>query len=427
MAPFVRTWMLALALLVALSGCEQRREHTVGAPAAPKKPSAKTPAPPSSRVQAAVGDAQRGRRLVEQFECNRCHDGTGLQAAAFEKHCVRCHEDIWQGKFRARTAAGDNWKDHIAHVRVAPSLEGVGRRLRPDYIESFLRDPHDVRPALAPSMPRLALNAEQVRDVVAHLVTLAPAVSRPDRSLEGADLEHGRQLLEEKGCGSCHSFSGVAALPTRPNPDAGSEQQRRAVQLAPDLRYARDRLRLENAALWIMDPRSLKSDTLMPASGLTRDEARDVAAYVLETPLAPAAPRQPPRRLPPLDRRVGFVEVQERVLGRTCGHCHGNADRALGDGGPGNTGGFGFAPRRLDLTSYGGVASGLLDDRGERHSVFDKLEDGTPRLVAALLARQAEEAGKPNPAVRGMPLGLPSLPSEDIQLVDTWIAQGRPR
>jgi mono/diheme cytochrome c family protein len=340
---------------------------------------------------------------------------------------VRCHEDIWDGKFRARTAAGAKWRDHIAHVRVAPSLAGIGRRLRPDYIESFLREPRDVRPGLVPSMPRLALSAEQARDVVAHLVSIAPAASASDGSFEGADLERGRQLLEDKGCGSCHSFSGVAELPSRPDPDAGSEQQRRAVQLAPDLHYARDRLRPENAARWIMDARSIKADTLMPASGLTRDEARDVAAYVLQTPLAPLVPKPAPRRLPLLDRRVGFLEVQERVLGRTCGHCHGNADRALGDGGPGNTGGFGFAPRRLDLTSYAGVASGLLDDGGERHSVFDKLEDGTPRLVAALLARQAEEAGKPNPRVRGMPLGLPSLSPEDIQLVDSWIAQGRPR
>jgi len=418
--------MFALALLVALSGCEQRGQKT-GASTAPSKPPAPAPARSSSPALALVGDATRGRKLVEQFECNRCHEGTGLAAAAFEKHCVRCHEDIWDGKFRSRTAAGSKWKEHIAHVRVAPSLEAVGRRLRPEYIEGFLRDPRDVRPELVPTMPRLALSAEQARDVVAHLVSIAPAGSRPDRPLDDADLEHGRQLLEQKGCGSCHSFSGVAALPTQPNPDAGTERERRAVQLAPDLRHARERLRPETVVAWIMEPRALKSDTLMPAPGLTRDEARDLAAYVLKTPLTPPAPKQPPKRLPLLGRRVGFLEVQERVLGRTCGHCHGNADRALGDGGPGNTGGFGFAPRRLDLTSYGGVASGLLDDRGDRHSVFDKLEDGTPRLVAALLARQAEEAGKASGEVRGMPLGLPSVSPEDIQLVDTWIAQGRPR
>jgi hypothetical protein len=43
-----------------------------------------------------------------------------------------------------------------------------------------------------------------------------------------------------------------------------------------------------------------------------------------------------------------------------------------------------------------------------------------------MFAREKEEAGE-QPSMRGMPLGLPALPPEDIQLVDTWIAQGRPR
>jgi hypothetical protein len=47
--------------------------------------------------------------------------------------------------------------------------------------------------------------------------------------------------------------------------------------------------------------------------------------------------------------------------------------------------------------------------------------------VRALLARHAEERGAATGEVRGMPLGYPALSLEDIQLVETWIAQGRPR
>ena len=65
-----------------------------------------------------------------------------------------------------------------------------------------------------------------------------------------------------------------------------------------------------------------------------------------------------------------------------------------------------------------------LDDTGERRSIFEPMADGTTRLVAALVARWAEEAGKEDPAIRGMPLGMPSLSPEDVQLVETWIAQG---
>ena len=42
------------------------------------------------------------------------------------------------------------------------------------------------------------------------------------------------------------------------------------------------------------------------------------------------------------------------------------------------------------------------------------------------MARHSEQAGTPNPEVRGMPLSLPALLVEDIQLVESWVAQGRP-
>jgi hypothetical protein len=50
-----------------------------------------------------------------------------------------------------------------------------------------------------------------------------------------------------------------------------------------------------------------------------------------------------------------------------------------------------------------------------------------PRLVHALRARQFEEAGEIDPSIRRMPLAHPALSAEDIQLVATWIAAGRPR
>ena len=77
-----------------------------------------------------------------------------------------------------------------------------------------------------------------------------------------------------------------------------------------------------------------------------------------------------------------------------------------------------------DLRTYplGSILAGYVDERGERRSLFEPLADGTPRLVAALLARHDESGLTP----RGMPLGLPPLSAEDIQLVESWVAQGKP-
>jgi hypothetical protein len=137
-------------------------------------------------------------------------------------------------------------------------------------------------------------------------------------------------------------------------------------------------------------------------------------------------------RLPLLTRRVSFEEANRQVFSRTCHHCHTDPESSGGDGGPGNTGGFGFAPRGVSFSSHASILSGYIAARGERHSLFEPLADGTPLLVAALLARHSEHErngsalGTNSDAVRGMPLGLPPLSAEDIQLVESWVAQGKP-
>jgi hypothetical protein len=171
----------------------------------------------------------------------------------------------------------------------------------------------------------------------------------------------------------------------------------------------------------------MKADTPMPELPMPADEVRDIAAFVVTSNLEPPPVKKAPERLPLLTRKVGFDEVAEHIFRRSCWHCHGEPDYAVGDGGPGNTGGLGFRPRGLSLTDYESVASGYLDDKGERHSVFEKLADGTPRLLAAVIARHDEEAGHARADVRGMPLGYPAVSSEDVQLLATWIDQGRPR
>jgi len=164
----------------------------------------------------------------------------------------------------------------------------------------------------------------------------------------------------------------------------------------------------------------------MPKLGLSEVEARDLAAFLSFGELQ--APSSPARfeRLPVLARRVGFDEVNEQVFAGTCRHCHTNSDLAAGDGGPGNTGGFGFKPRKIDFSSYQGIQSGGVDAHGQRVSLFTPTSEGVPRLVAALVARAREDAGQESDEVRGMPLGLPPLTGEQIQLVESWVAQGRP-
>ncbi|MFO0555858.1 MAG: cytochrome c [Polyangiaceae bacterium] len=418
---------LACTLAIALLACRGRddRSRDDGASAPSAASSSMVPQPPSAVLTSAPSppsDALAGQNLIVRFECARCHDGAQREPVAENKHCFHCHQQITDGTFKAPAPLLAAWRPRARPLRFTPSLAGVGRLLRPDWVERFLLEPFDVRPACVPEMPRLALDASQAHAIVQALVLAASQTALPALAPggEGA-LENGARLFKEKGCIACHSFSGSGLSP----PAAAPEPLPRERVLAPDLRFARDRLVRDSVAPYILDPESIKPGAAMPKPSVTEDEARALAAYILDSPLAPVPPPEPPPRLPLLDRPVTYNEVAERVLHKVCWHCHSQPDFARGDGGPGNTGGFGFAPRRADLSAFENLAAGYLDDQGQRVSLFDEPR-GVPLLLEALLARQAEARGD-RAAIRGMPLGLPPLSPVDIQLVETWIAQGHLR
>lgn len=420
----LRLLLVAGLVLSVLSACQSpsrpapTAEKTALASARPVM----TPAAPEPEPTFELGDPERGKALVAEFECHRCHAGTGLAAPKLEHDCVGCHEQIATDRFQAKPEKLAKWKPHVMPYRDVPSLGELGARLRPAWVRDYLLRPHDLRPNLTPTMPRLALSPEQARDIATHLTRAGePPPATSTVSASSANIAHGKQLLTERGCVGCHQVSG-AGLPSPPK----NEPPVRTLGLALDLRFARERSTPAAIARWLQDPQRVKHDAAMPNLGLSADDARDLAAFLSFGELAPPPPSPEPSRLPLLARRVGFEEVNEQVFAVTCRHCHTNPDLADGDGGPGNTGGFGFKPRKIDFSSYQGIQSGGVDARGERVSLFAPTKDGTPRLIAALLARKDELIGNESDEVRGMPLGLPPLSAEQIQLVESWVAQGRP-
>lgn len=389
------------------------------------------PVAPAARTSAlpALGDVERGRDLARIYECSRCHEGGGLTLPTEDKQCFGCHQRILDGNFGSIFEAA-MWRPRVAPLHITPSLDNAKTRLERGWIYGYLVRPHVVRPGLAAQMPRLDLSAADANDIATFLTReQRPA---PDVDLASANLAHGREVMEAKGCGTCHAFTGVSALPGQGDKNAADLPTK---MLAPDLRYARDRMTPGRILAWLRSPTSVDPNAKMPLVPLSFEEERDVTAYLVSAKLGPVPKRAMPERLPLLKREVGWDEVAEKVFRRTCWHCHAEADYAIGDGGPGNTGGFGFKPRGLDLAEIGGIHAGVIDDSGERRSVFAPIahkgesipRDPTSLLVRAMLARQREEAGEIDPDVRGMPLGFPALAPEDVQLVETWIAQGHRR
>lgn len=370
-----------------------------------------------------VALAADGPTLAARFECSRCHTSDQWAPPPPEKQCLGCHTQILAGTFQAEPEILARWQGRLVSLNQVPSLVGVGARLQRSWLVKFLSEPEDIRPGLPAMMPRFAFGPGEAEALAAWL---APPDEAP-APLPG-DPARGRTRFGELACWACHPFTGAdlpASVPTQLAPEVLA----RGAPLAPDLRITRARFRPSALARWIRAPQSLKPDSAMPALPMSEADAQDMAAWILTTPLAPTAPPPVPSTPLPLDRPVKWAEVEARVFKHVCWHCHSDPAFAVGDGGPGNTGGFGFPARGLNLATYQGISSGITDPAtGKRRSVFAPGPDGkTPLLIAALMARHAEVAGQPVPGVRGMPLGLPPMPLEDIQRVITWVAQGRPR
>ena len=409
-------WGAAVALLVACNSTRETVSDVNGSSTAPLTPtvSAEPIAPP---------EELSGRGLLDKYECNRCHEGTYQAALPTPKHCVRCHDEIADGKFAAPREALRSWRPHVTHLRYAPSLQGVGTLVSREWATKYVLKPTDLRPHLAAWMPRLAISETEARAIVDYLASKNASLANSfDARLPHGEVAEGRRLFQQKACNGCHHFTGAGVGESA----LGSVEVAREIALAPDLRNTRARAVRDNLVAYLLDPQKVKPGAAMPTIQLSEQEANHLASFILEVPLL-AEPAQPAfQRLPLLERPIGYEEVARRVLHKTCWHCHSQPDYARGDGGPGNTGGFGFGPRKLDLASYESVSSGLLDQNGERRSVFSATASGTPLLVEVMLARHEETRGSVA-NVRGMPLGLPPLSAEEIQLVESWVAQGHPR
>lgn len=347
-------------------------------------------------------------------DCARCHDVhvAGVPAASRLDSCRDCH--VWirdvsaDPAKRAKAAAvfplWPRYEKNIASYLQTPDLDAAMARLEPTWVASYLRDPLDTRPHLAESMPRFSLSDEQIALITAEFGRhrkSVPVTPPPD----AGRVAEGGAIFAQRGCAGCHAFGALSA--------GGLPQ-------SPDLAHARDRMSPDVAVAWILAPQSFAPGATMPALGLTEAEAVAVRDYLwlADPSWKPAAALGPPPVA--TTAPVSWTQVEERVTGRICQHCHMKPELNQGRAGPGNAGGFGFAATGIELQTYEGVcaAKDRIPDALMRRRVEAHRDVVSPGEQPAQVAR---------PERPGMPMGLPPLSDEDISLVLGWIAQGCPR
>ena len=113
---------------------------------------------------------------------------------------------------------------------------------------------------------------------IAVVASLAPpwaaaAGQAPTWQVTGADAERGRRLAAEFGCARCHTIPGVR--------DAIGNVGPPLTRFA-DRTFVAGMLRNEPANLvhWLRQPQSVVPGNAMPDTGLSEQQARDIAAYL---------------------------------------------------------------------------------------------------------------------------------------------------
>ncbi len=396
-----------------------------------------------------------GKAVLVKNECRRCHDIDDLPAPVRPNYCTSCHEflnglkpgekQFEELKVRYGADILARYQKNIVHLIKVPSLTNVGRRVRADYIASFLAEPYDQRPTLEESMIRHAMTEADIKAVARYFAAVANApdpyaddYKAPDlgKRPEQTRIDQGKQLFLGKGCVACHTFGNLATG----FPRVALEGARVMNSLAPNLRYAKERTRPDVIIAWIQNAAQITPGTLMPPSGLTRSEAELVRDFLFfgDAEVRPAPPVLVPAAPKILDREVTWEEAKARTLGKVCVHCHMNDYEK--DTGPGNKGGFGYHGDSLAMRTYEALVNGMMEPDGKRYSVLvpRKGETLAPVLVA-MLQRRVEEQRDHVPAFEdterlpypkfpakmlGMPMGLPSMTDEELSILATWIAQG---
>ncbi|MBI2067820.1 MAG: c-type cytochrome [Deltaproteobacteria bacterium] len=195
-----------------------------------------------SKVRINQAKIDEGRRLVARLNCKGCHTIEG---------------------------EGRLIQDYLAEGEAPPPiLDGIGARVRPEFMFDFLKDPSrtKIRPWIKVRMPNFGFTDEQANAIISYFSSLngvRPDFYSPTKPpVMSPDVRQAAEKLISRdyfSCYSCHARGGVVP-PGAP------------AQWGPDLALVRERIRPEFIPEWLKDPQKFTPGVVMPGF-LPNDES----------------------------------------------------------------------------------------------------------------------------------------------------------
>jgi len=120
--------------------------------------------------------------------------GTSLYGESF---CASCH-------------AVENAAGALVGGDLGPELTRIGSKVKPEWLEAWLHDPSDYDPDT--KMPHYRFDAKQVATLAGFLEAKTDSDLLSNVHLSEAtpaQIQHGKALVTEYGCASCHAINGI--------------------------------------------------------------------------------------------------------------------------------------------------------------------------------------------------------------------------
>ena len=133
-----------------------------------------TAAPLSGLSLSDPGEIEKGKRLfVDKYACDACHKGSG-------------------------DAGGI----------VGPNLSAAAKRLRPEWVFFWLKNPQAIRPDA--NMPNFGIPDAEIRSLIAYVFSLGGGIPQAAPVSESASnpelVKRGEKLVKDKNCIACHTL-----------------------------------------------------------------------------------------------------------------------------------------------------------------------------------------------------------------------------
>ena len=200
--------------------------------------------------------------------------GASLYGQSF---CASCHA--------VQNAAGN-----MVGGDLGPELTKIGTKVKPEWLESWLRDTGAYDPDT--KMPHYRFREQQIKILAGFLEAKADSdllanVHLPEATPQ--QVAHGKQLVNEYGCASCHEINGVKK-PENFAPDHSHVGSRSLAQLvfAPGIRHTLP----DYVAAKVRNPRAFGPSLKMPKFNVTQQQIDAMTTALLA--LTDRAQSQPP-------------------------------------------------------------------------------------------------------------------------------------